>query len=63
MDLWLDCISGEGMRIQFEVNVFGVVNITNAFLPYMRARRDGTVVIVGSRSGWRTLPVSLLVGS
>ena len=51
--------SADGMRIQFEMNLFGLVNITNAFLPYMRDRREGTVVIIGSRSGWRTLPVRL----
>ncbi|KAF8584869.1 NAD(P)-binding protein [Ramaria rubella] len=38
----------------YKTNVFGVVNVTNAFLPYLRQRRSGTVVIVGSRSGWRT---------
>lgn len=51
--------SAEGMRIQFEMNLFGLVNVTNAFLPYMRSRREGTIVIIGSRSGWRTLPVRL----
>lgn len=51
--------SADGMRIQFEMNLFGLVNVTNAFLPYMRDRREGTVVIIGSRSGWRTLPVRL----
>jgi NAD(P)-dependent dehydrogenase (short-subunit alcohol dehydrogenase family) len=34
--------------------VFGVINVTNAFLPQMRARREGTVVNIGSRSAWRT---------
>jgi len=51
--------SEDGMRIQFEMNLFGLVNVTNAFLPYMRDRREGTVVVIGSRSGWRTLPVRL----
>jgi short-subunit dehydrogenase len=49
--------SVEGMKLEFDVNFFGVINVTTAFLPYMRARRSGTVVIIGSRSGWRTLPV------
>ncbi|KAI0035372.1 NAD-P-binding protein [Vararia minispora EC-137] len=34
-------------------NVAGTINVTNAVLPYMRARRQGTVVIIGSRSAYR----------
>jgi short-subunit dehydrogenase len=37
---------------QFETNVFGVVKITRAMLPHMRERRSGTLVFMGSRSGW-----------
>jgi len=37
---------------QFQTNVFGVINVTNAVIPQMRERRSGTVVIIGSRSGW-----------
>lgn len=41
------------MREQFETNVFAVVDVTNAVLPYMREHKRGTVVVVGSRSAWR----------
>ncbi|KAL5522631.1 hypothetical protein ACEPAG_8649 [Sanghuangporus baumii] len=44
----------EGYQKQFAVNFFGPLNVTNAFLPYMRARRKGTIVFVGSRSSWRS---------
>ncbi|KAA1472754.1 NAD-P-binding protein [Dentipellis sp. KUC8613] len=48
-----------GWERQFRTNVFGVINVTNAVLPYMRAKRDGTVVILGSRSAWKNdFPVS-----
>jgi len=39
---------------QFNTNVFGVLNVTNAVLPHLRERRSGTVVILGSRSAWKT---------
>ncbi|KAG0702630.1 hypothetical protein DFH29DRAFT_1079385 [Suillus ampliporus] len=38
---------------QYRTNVLGVLDVTNAALPYMRERRSGTVVIIGSRSAWR----------
>ncbi|KAF8838181.1 NAD(P)-binding protein [Paxillus ammoniavirescens] len=41
------------MIAQYEVGVFGPLNVTNAVLPYMRKQRNGTVVIVGSRTAWR----------
>ncbi|KAG1780010.1 hypothetical protein EV702DRAFT_1084089 [Suillus placidus] len=41
------------MMRQFRPNVFGVLDVTNATLPYMRERKSGTVVIIGSRSAWR----------
>ncbi|EJC99368.1 NAD-binding protein [Fomitiporia mediterranea MF3/22] len=43
----------EGYQTQFNTNFFGPMNVTHAFLPYMRAQREGTIVFVGSRSSWR----------
>ncbi|VDC00545.1 unnamed protein product [Peniophora sp. CBMAI 1063] len=37
-----------------DTNFFGVVKCTNALLPHMRARKEGTVLIVGSRSAYKT---------
>lgn len=42
-----------GIKKVFDVNVYGVMNVTNAVLPYMRDRRSGTVVITGSRVAYR----------
>ncbi|EEB93264.1 hypothetical protein MPER_08107 [Moniliophthora perniciosa FA553] len=45
--------TSEMYRRQFETNVFGIMDVTNAVLPYMRARKSGTIVTIGSRSVWR----------
>ncbi|KAI8972819.1 NAD-P-binding protein [Trametes punicea] len=42
------------LREQFDVNFFGLVDVTNAVLPHLRAQRSGTVVHMGSRSSWAT---------
>ncbi|KAG8992316.1 hypothetical protein FRB94_011245 [Tulasnella sp. JGI-2019a] len=37
---------------QYNTNVFGPLNVTRAFLPFMRPRRSGTIIFVGSQGGW-----------
>ena len=44
------------MRRQYETNVFGLMNVTRAFLPKMRERRAGRIVNVSSLGGRITLP-------
>lgn len=34
------------------------MNVARAFLPYMRARRTGTISFIGSCYGWRPAPFS-----
>ncbi|WP_198670700.1 SDR family oxidoreductase [Oceanicella sp. SM1341] len=45
------------MRRQFEVNVFGLMAVTRAILPHMRARRSGCIVNVTSGGGVFGLPL------
>ncbi|KAI0051247.1 NAD-P-binding protein [Auriscalpium vulgare] len=40
--------SSEEALAQFNTNVFGGLNVTRAMLPYLRARKSGTVVWIGS---------------
>jgi NAD(P)-dependent dehydrogenase (short-subunit alcohol dehydrogenase family) len=44
------------LRRQFEVNVFGVVAVTKAVLPFMRQRRRGHIINVTSMGGLMTMP-------
>jgi NAD(P)-dependent dehydrogenase (short-subunit alcohol dehydrogenase family) len=44
------------MRRQYETNVFGLMNVTRAFLPKMMERRAGRIINVSSVGGRITLP-------
>ncbi|ETW79531.1 hypothetical protein HETIRDRAFT_171939 [Heterobasidion irregulare TC 32-1] len=46
-------LGGEGFLAEYRTNVFGVINVTNAFLPFMREKQGGTIVVIGSRSAWQ----------
>ncbi|KAJ6570894.1 putative short-chain oxidoreductase [Mycena vulgaris] len=41
--------SAEENLAQFNTNFFGVVNVTNAFLPHFRVRKQGTIVNISSQ--------------
>jgi short-subunit dehydrogenase involved in D-alanine esterification of teichoic acids len=36
-----------------KTNFVGPMNVTNAILPHMRMKREGTIVFIGSRSVYR----------
>lgn len=48
---WFETISDEHVRQQFEINLFGAMNVTRAVLPNMRAHRAGLVVTISSVNG------------
>ncbi len=42
---------------QFDTNVFGLMNVTRAFLPYFRKRKAGRIINISSVGGRITFPV------
>lgn len=52
-----EAIPRDAVREQFDVNVFGVMDVTRAILPHFRANKSGTIVNVSSGAGLFTLPM------
>lgn len=48
---WFETISSAKVRRQFEVNVFGTMNVTRAAVPHMRARQSGLIITISSVNG------------
>lgn len=56
----LESASDEQIRRQFDVNVFGLLDVTRAVLPHMRSRKQGTIINVTSVGGRITTPLGSL---
>ena len=48
------------IRRQFDTNVLGLLEVTQAVLPHMRTRRSGTIINVSSIGGQITFPLGTL---
>jgi NAD(P)-dependent dehydrogenase (short-subunit alcohol dehydrogenase family) len=60
----LEEITDAEARSLFDLNVFGLINVTRAVLPHMRKQGSGKLVHLGSRSGFEGEPgVSLYCAS
>jgi NAD(P)-dependent dehydrogenase (short-subunit alcohol dehydrogenase family) len=44
------------VRRMYDTNVFGLLNVTRAVLPVMRAKRSGHVINISSIGGYRGAP-------
>ncbi|KAE8140307.1 hypothetical protein BDV38DRAFT_280303 [Aspergillus pseudotamarii] len=54
----IEDISEDELDTQFQTNVYGPVRVIKAVLPFMRARRSGTIVNISSIAGFRAGPSS-----
>jgi len=52
----VESLSGEAVQHQFATNVFGLLDVTRAFLPAMRARGNGQVINISSVVGRVVFP-------
>jgi short-subunit dehydrogenase len=53
----LEGISDEQMEHQIQTNLFGVVRVTRAFIPYFRAKKKGLFLSTGSLAGLVAFPL------
>ena len=58
-----EAFTTEQAKALFDVNVFGVLRTTRAFLPTLRRRKDGLIVNVGSIVGRVTFPFFGIYGA
>jgi NADP-dependent 3-hydroxy acid dehydrogenase YdfG len=58
-----EAASQEAIRQQFDTNVFGLMNVTRAFLPHFRENKSGIFLNVSSIGGVITFPMMSLYHS
>lgn len=56
----LEAFDTEGIRRQFDTNVIGLLEVTKAVLPLMRAQKAGVIVNISSIGGRMTFPLGTL---
>ncbi|WP_424991410.1 SDR family oxidoreductase [Fluviibacterium sp. S390] len=56
----LEAFTMDRIRRQFDTNVIGLLEVTKAVLPHMRANRSGTIINISSIGGQITFPLGTL---
>ncbi|MBK1896229.1 SDR family oxidoreductase [Chryseobacterium paridis] len=56
----LEAATDKIIRQQFEVNLFGLIDVTKAVLPYMRKNKEGVIINISSVGGKITFPFGSL---
>jgi NADP-dependent 3-hydroxy acid dehydrogenase YdfG len=56
----LEAFTMDRIRRQFDTNVIGLLDVTKAVLPHMRASRSGTIINISSIGGQITFPLGTL---
>lgn len=59
----LEAASDEVIRRQYDVNLFGLIDVTRAVLPIMRNNKSGIIINVSSMGGRITIPFGSLYNS
>jgi NAD(P)-dependent dehydrogenase (short-subunit alcohol dehydrogenase family) len=59
----MEAATEEELRKQYEVNVFGLINMTRAVLPHMRTQKSGVIINISSMGGRITIPFGSLYNS
>ena len=59
----IEDIPEDQAKAMFETNVWGVLRVTKAVLPSMRARGNGTIVNISSLVGMTTVPSAGMYGA
>lgn len=55
-----EAATSEQIRRQFDVNVFGMMDVTRAILPHFRKNKSGTIINISSMGGRITFPLMSL---
>ena len=58
-----EATTDEQVRKQFETNLFGVMNVTRAFLPHFRSKKKGIILNTTSSGGILTFPLYSIYNS
>ncbi len=58
-----ESVSKESIQRQYDVNVFGLFDVTRAILPHFRENKSGTIINISSIGGKMTFPLTSLYHS